>query len=150
MQIHTLHKRCKQSQYSLKGHGDKRNLFRSVFFMDLLADFKCIEKVLLKICYGFRIIYICSTFEMQIETSIIHIDSSHYSNLVITDITFCMYKSGCIVIYPHSCLQKLWIVGLCEHVHYLLIRYPGVTILISTPDFAARHSASIISLSIMR
>ena len=56
MQIHTLHKRCKQSQYSLKGHGDKRNLFRSVFFMDLLADFKCIEKVLLKICYGFRII----------------------------------------------------------------------------------------------
>ena len=65
---------------------------------------------------------------MQEQTAVIQIDTSHSSNLIITEKTLGMNKTRCILINFYTTFEQRFIMGLRKRKIIFLSGIPGVTI----------------------
>ena len=79
---------------------------------DFLGLFKGIQEVCLHIHDRGTIIQISSAFKVQVQRTVVHVDGSHYADLVIAYIALGMDEAGRILINAYSCLNQGRIVGL--------------------------------------
>ena len=76
------------------------------FQCHFLGSRKSIHTVLFQLHQGFRFIHKHTTLKMQEQTAVIQIDTSHSSNLIITEKTLGMNKTRCILINFYTTFEQ--------------------------------------------
>ena len=78
----------------------------------LPAIFHSLDKIIFDILYYSVSVDPYTILKMKIKTSIVQVDGSHNSNLIITHKGFCVKETGLIFINLYTGFQKLPVIGL--------------------------------------